>query len=31
MLGMIDVNRCRCYVWQAYVVDAMAVGLDGTV
>jgi outer membrane protein assembly factor BamB len=31
MLGMIDVNRRPYYSWQAYVIDAMAVGLDGTV
>jgi len=31
MLGMIDVNRRPYYSWQAYVIDAMAVGADGTV
>jgi hypothetical protein len=31
MLGMIDVNHRPYYAWQAYVIDAMAVGLDGTV
>jgi len=31
MLGMIDVNRRPYYSWQAYVIDAMAVGTDGTV
>jgi outer membrane protein assembly factor BamB len=31
MLGMIDVNRRPYYSWQAYVVDALAVGADGTV
>jgi len=31
MLGMIDVNRRPYYAWQAYVVDAVAMGLDGTV
>jgi len=29
MLGMIDVNRRPYYSWQAYVIDAMAVGTDG--
>jgi hypothetical protein len=31
MLGMIDVSRRPYYAWQAYRVDAMAVGPDGTV
>ena len=31
MLGMIDVNRRPYYSWQAYVIDAIAVGADGTV
>jgi outer membrane protein assembly factor BamB len=31
MLGMIDVNRRPYYSWQAYVIDAIAVGLDGTI
>ena len=31
MLGMIDVNRRPYYSWQAYVIDAMAIGADGTV
>jgi len=31
MLGMIDVNRRPYYAWQAYVIDAMAIGADGTV
>ncbi|MCZ2073787.1 MAG: hypothetical protein HUU41_03475 [Bryobacteraceae bacterium] len=30
MLGMIDVNRRPYYSWQAYVIDAVAAGLDGT-
>jgi len=30
MLGMIDVNRRPYYSWQAYVIDALAVGTDGT-
>ena len=30
MLGMIDVNRRPYYTWQAYVIDALAMGLDGT-
>jgi hypothetical protein len=30
MLGMIDVNRRPYDSWQAYVIDAMAVGTDGT-
>jgi hypothetical protein len=31
MLGMIDVSRRPYYAWQAYRVDAMAVGPEGTV
>ena len=31
MLGMIDVNRRPYYAWQAYVIDALAIGLDGTI
>jgi len=31
MLGMVDVNRRPYYSWQAYVIDALAIGLDGTV
>ena len=31
MLGMIDVNRRPYYSWQAYVIGAMAIGLDGTI
>ncbi len=31
MLGMVDVNRRPYYSWQAYVIDAMALGSDGTV
>ncbi len=31
MLGMIDVNRRPYYSWQAFVVDAVAVGLDETI
>jgi hypothetical protein len=31
MLGMIDVNRRPYYTWQAYVIDAMAIGADDTV
>ena len=31
MLGMVDVNRRPFYSWQAYVIDAMAIGTDGTV
>jgi hypothetical protein len=30
MLGMVDVNRRPYYSWQAYVIDAVAIGLDGT-
>jgi WD40 repeat protein len=31
LLGMVDVNRRPYYIWQAYVIDALAIGLDGTV
>jgi hypothetical protein len=31
MLGMIDVNRRPYYSWQAYVIDAMTIGADGTI
>ena len=31
MLGMIDVNRRPYYAWQAYVIDALVIGLDGTI
>ena len=31
MLGMIDVNHRPYYSWQAYVIDAMAIGMDGTI
>jgi hypothetical protein len=31
VLGFIDVNRRPYYTWQAYVVGALACGLDGTV
>ncbi|HYM12675.1 MAG TPA: hypothetical protein VEU62_18195, partial [Bryobacterales bacterium] len=30
VLGMIDVNHRPYYTWQAYVIDAVAMGLDGT-
>ena len=30
MLGMIDVNHRPYYSWQAYVIDALAIGQDGT-
>jgi hypothetical protein len=30
MLGMVDVNHRPYYSWQAYVIDAVAVGTDGT-
>ena len=30
MLGMIDVNHRPYYSWQAYVIDALVIGLDGT-
>lgn len=31
ILGFVDVNRRPYYVWQAYVIKAMATGLDGTI
>lgn len=31
ILGMIDVNHRPYYAWQAYVIDSMALGPDGTV
>ncbi|MBI4875135.1 MAG: hypothetical protein HY822_10935 [Acidobacteria bacterium] len=31
LLGMVDVNRRPFYAWQAYVIDALAIGLDGTI
>lgn len=31
ILGFVDVNRRPYYTWQAYVIKAMAAGLDGTV
>jgi hypothetical protein len=31
ILGMIDVNRRPFYSWQAYVIDSMALGHDGTI
>ena len=31
MLGMIDVNHRPYYSWQAYVIDALVVGTDGTI
>jgi len=31
VLGMIDVNRRPYYSWHAYVIDAVAAGLDGTI
>lgn len=31
ILGMIDVNRRPYYSWHAYVIDALAAGLDGTI
>jgi hypothetical protein len=30
MLGMVDVNHRPYYAWQAYVIDAVALGADGT-
>jgi hypothetical protein len=30
ILGMVDVNHRPYYSWQAYVIDAVAIGLDGT-
>ena len=31
ILGFVDVNRRPYYTWQAYVIKAMAVGLDGVI
>lgn len=31
LLGMVDVNRRPYYAWQAYVIDSVAIGLEGTV
>jgi len=31
VLGFVDVNRRPYYTWQAYVIGAMATGLDGTI
>lgn len=31
ILGFVDVNRRPYYTWQAYVIKAMAAGLDGTI
>lgn len=31
ILGFIDVNRRPYYAWQAYRIDSMAIGLDGTI
>ncbi len=31
ILGFVDVNRRPYYAWQAYVIQAMAVGLDDTI
>jgi hypothetical protein len=31
LLGMVDVNHRPYYTWQAYVIDSIAAGLDGTV
>jgi len=31
LLGMVDVNRRPYYAWQAYVIDSVALGLEGTV
>lgn len=31
VLGMVDVNHRPYYSWQAYLIDSMAIGLDGTV
>jgi len=31
ILGFVDVNRRPYYTWQAHVIKAMAVGLDGTI
>jgi hypothetical protein len=31
VLGMVDVNRRPYYTWQAYVIDSVVAGLDGTI
>jgi hypothetical protein len=31
LLGMVDVNHRPYYAWQAYVIDSVAAGLDGTI
>ena len=31
ILGMVDVNHRPYYAWQAYVIDSLAAGLDGTI
>ncbi len=31
ILGMVDVNRRPFYAWQAYIIDAMAIGNDGVI
>jgi hypothetical protein len=31
ILGILDVNRRPFYSWRAYVIDAMAIGLDDTI
>jgi hypothetical protein len=31
LLGMVDVNRRPYYSWQAYVIDSVIAGLDGTI
>jgi hypothetical protein len=31
IIGMIDVNHRPYYSWQAYVVDAVIAGMDGTI
>ena len=31
LLGMVDVNRRPYYAWQAYVIDSVELGLEGTV
>jgi hypothetical protein len=31
MLGFVDVNRRPYYMWQAYKIDSMALGLDGSI
>jgi hypothetical protein len=30
MLGMVDVNHRPYYAWQAYVIDAVVMGREGT-